>query len=133
MLLEDYLHLWSGRKFDWNNHTTCAHFAAGWVRLIEGWDPMAGTPKFWGVFGARTLLQRDFGGSLLDASTQLLGRAPLPTPRMAQVGDIVLLPGSWFGALGICNGLRVAVLRDGGGVDFVESDQAEAAWRVGSE
>lgn len=131
MLVEDYMSLWVARRFDWSNRATCIHYAAGWVKAIEGFDPLARVPDFRGRFAAGSLLCEY--GSLRDAVTQALGRAPLASARMAQVGDIVLLPGQFFGTLGICNGLRAAVLLEEGGTGFVEMDKAEAAWRVGSE
>lgn len=129
MILEDYISAWAARSFDWNSRATCVHFAAGWVRMFESRDPLRSVPEFKGKLAAgRTLLQY---GSLKDAATQCLGRAPLLTPSLAQVGDVVLLPGQSYGTLGLCNGRNAAVLLEEGGVGFVEMDKAEAAWRVG--
>lgn len=128
MLIDDYLHLWSSRGFDWNNRATCVHFAGGWVKAIEGRDPLSSVPDFRGRFAAGRIIS--LHGSFEAAVTEALGRAPLESPRLAQVGDIVLLPGQSFGTLGICNGRRAAVLTEGHGVDFLDMEQAEAAWRV---
>lgn len=128
MLLEDYIALYAERRFGWE-HDSCAHFAARWVRAQENLYPLRGLPRFGGPMEAGHIISR-YGGTLRDAVTQMLARAPLETPRLAQLGDIVLLPGGFHGTLGICNGLRAAVLSEEGGVVFVEMEQAEAAWRV---
>ena len=128
MLVEDYLDLWSSREFSWDGGSTCAHYAGGWVRAQEGRDPLSALPVFSGRLAAGRVIA-DCGG-FAEAVTQALGRAPLSTPRLAQVGDLVLLPGQFYGTLGICNGLRSAVLLEQGGIGFVDTETAEAAWRV---
>ena len=128
MLLDDYFALYAEKRFGWE-HDSCAHFAARWVKAQEGWYPLRRFPRFGGPMEAKHVIDHH-GGTLRDAVTQMLARPPLETPRLAQTGDIVLLPGGLNGTLGICNGLRAAVLSEEGGVTFVDMEQAEAAWRV---
>lgn len=130
VLLDDYLTLWSDRRFDWA--TNCCHFTAGWVRMIENVDPLA-MAKLAGDFGsplAAGRMLQVFGGDLRSAVTQALARAE-QLPSLAQVGDVVLLPGTLYGTLGICNGRDVAVLTTEGGTTFRNMSEAITSWPVG--
>ena len=127
MRLDDYISEWDDRPFDWSS-ANCCHFSAGWVQSIEGRDPMASVEALDGLKGCFRVLA-DLG-SLREAVTRLMGVSEA-LPAMAQIGDLVLLKGSHFGMLGICNGRDVAVLSTSTGVIFVNMDQAEASWPVG--
>lgn len=127
MRLDDYISHWTDRPFDWGS-SNCAHFTAGWVYANEGRDPMASVEALDGLKGCFRVLA-DIGG-LREAVTRFLG-VPEALPSMVQIGDIVLMKGSHFGVLGICNGRDAAVLSTSKGVMFVNMTEAEASWPVG--
>lgn len=127
-LLEDYLDLWRAMHFRWASANCACHFAAGWVRLIEGRLDLADIEIGSAMDAARVVASH---GGLSEATTQRLGRASID-PKQAKVGDLVLLPGPHFGALGICNASTAAALASGGfGIEFVEMTAAQAAWEIG--
>lgn len=125
-----------GQPWDWAS-ANCCHFAARWVQLVTGRDPMDGlapTPD------ARCALRlvRELGG-LESAWTARLGAAPV-APSLAQLGDVVLLPTPGAGTagpdagvghlVGICGG-RTSVFRGGdGALVFLPTMDSVAAWRL---
>lgn len=129
--LEDYASGASLRAFDWET-ANCCHFAAGWVSLMTGRDPMAGLRVTKTERGARRLI-RELGGSLDAAWTKRLGRAPI-LPTLAQIGDIVLFPlGDGKYATGICAGRFALCVDDAGKVVRAEMDHASHAWRLSGD
>lgn len=118
---------YAARAFDWPG-CNCCHLVAAWVLAREGSDPMAGLPSTSSKLAARRLI-RALGGSLADAWTRQLGRAPI-APTLAQVGDVVrvVLPNDGE-AVGICGGRDVWVLGDQG-VGRVPLSCATHAWRL---
>lgn len=107
--LQAYLATALAQPFDWATHN-CCHFAAGWVRTVEGVDALAGMPALSGAGSARRLLR--WLGGLPAAVTLRLGREPVPGVQ-ARVGDLVAMPMDRLGtrgmAVGICCGLSAAL------------------------
>lgn len=126
VILQDYIDLWRTRAWDWSS-ANCTHFAAGWVREIEDFDPLAAAPQYEGMMGAGRVLVGD--GGLRGVVSRLLNREPI-VPAMAHLGDVVLFAGSAYGLLGLCNGHDVALFCSPSGVRYVGIDGAEAAWPV---
>lgn len=116
MTLHEYIA--GARPFCWRtNH--CAHFAAGWAA------PHVDLPALPGPAGVRAALRQMGVRSVREAVSRVLG-PELPTPALAQPGDVVL-----FGrALGLCDGRYAALLNDAGGMSFAAMEHASAAWRV---
>ncbi|MBE7420682.1 MAG: hypothetical protein HS128_23545 [Ideonella sp.] len=118
----------AARPFDWATHN-CCHFAAGWVRLIEGLDAMPLVPTPDAMQAWRLIAS--YGG-LADAITQELGRAPI-APAEARLGDVVLMPlMSDRASVGISNGRVSMFLADDGSVLALPTLQAVHAWRIGA-
>lgn len=128
--LTTYLASLDNRPFDWASFN-CCHFAAGWVESVTGRNPMAELDVTPDLRSARRLIQ-SLGGTLADAWTKQLGREPLATPNLAQVGDVVLLklPGDAGNAVGICAGGVVAVATTEGAIAFTPMADATHAWRI---
>lgn len=109
--LDEYLTAQASLPFDWETHN-CCHFAGGWVREIEGTDPLANLPELTGQHDALRLL-RSFGG-LPAAVTRHLRREPV-APTLARLGDVVALPLERLGgkpgrySIGICAGIGAAL------------------------
>ena len=130
--LDAYLVEHQSQPFLWSRHN-CCHFVAGWVRSATGRDPMAGLPVTWTPLAAQRLV-RQLGGTLADAWTRRLGRAPIQ-PELAQVGDVVHV---WLreqerGAVGICTGRRAALLTEATGIVLLPMSHATHAWRLHGE
>ena len=47
VLLDQYLNRWRQRCFEWGQ-ADCVRFAAGWVAMVTGRDPTAGTEGLYG-------------------------------------------------------------------------------------
>lgn len=137
-LLDEYLTAQASLPFDWATHN-CCHFVGGWVREVEGVDPMASMPEMASKHEALRLL-RSLGG-LPAAVTRHLRRAPV-APGLVRVGDVVAMPLERLGgkpgrhSLGICVGLGaatgelVAVFQAEAGCVFWPTLDAQHAWRV---
>lgn len=125
--LSAYLTTALARPFDWATHN-CCHFAAGWVRTVEGVDALAGMPPLTGAGSARRLLR--WLGGLPAAVTLRLGREPVPGAQ-ARVGDVVALPLAALGGqpghytVGICAGVSAAL---GVSVSVFVTDTAAIYW-----
>lgn len=138
--LDLYLAKALARPFDWAEHN-CCHFAAGWVREIEGTDPLRNLPPLDGARSARRLLR--WLGGLPTAVTQRLGRDPIQ-PAQCGLGDLVALPLERLGkqrpgyTLGICCGESAALapatvavfLREDGGAIWWPTADASHAWAL---
>jgi hypothetical protein len=138
--LDAYLVRALARPFDWAEYN-CCHFAAGWVRAVEGRDPLDNLPPLDGARSARRLLR--WLGGLPAAVTQRLGRAPIE-PAQCKMGDLVALPLQRLGkqrpgyTLGICCGESAALvpatvavfLREGGGAIWWPTSDCSHAWAV---
>lgn len=126
--LDAYIAAQAVQPFGWAKHN-CCHFAAGWLRAATGRDPMAGLPVTYSRTAARRLILQ-LGGTLADAWTRRLRRAPI-APELAQVGDIVLVPlGEASEAVGICTGRHAALLTAEDGLAMLPMRLATRAWRL---
>ncbi|MDT8998345.1 hypothetical protein RQP53_03535 [Paucibacter sp. APW11] len=132
-LLTDYLTR-PIQPFDWGT-ANCCHFAAGWVELAIGRNPMNGLAE---TLTARQALRlvRALGGDLRAAWSARLGIASSPA-TLARVGDVVLIETTArctearIGALvGICVGEHTAIALEGGGLAYVPTRFAGACWRL---
>jgi hypothetical protein len=132
-LLTAYL---AGRQpapFSWPG-ANCGHFAAGWVKQAEGFDPMAGLAATPTRAAAARLLRRAGGYAALV--TRQLGREPIE-PAFARIGDLVLMQlgegGDDVLALGVCAGGGMsAFVNDEGHTVFLSTLRGRCAWRVGT-
>lgn len=136
-LLAEYLQSRECEAFDWR-HNNCCHFAAQWMALAAGVDPMAGLPETMTAADARRLV-RKLGGSLGAAWTHALGRESI-APALAQIGDIVLVPASSIAidggvgcAVGICAGRTLVVMDAAGALHHAPMWEALSAWRLRAE
>lgn len=106
-----YLAASDSRAFAWGEHD-CVLFAAGAVEAMTGVDPAAGHR---GSYGSNTeaalkLIELDRGvPEELVASLY-----PEVAPELAQIGDLAVVPGRGWGALGVVTGATIAVLRPEG-------------------
>lgn len=111
--------------FCWGGNDCCG-FAADWVRIVRGDDPLAGFRGLDTALAAARALSA--AGGLLAAVTERLGAA-LPG-TFAQVGDVVMVRhGDDQVAMGVCLGGHVAAPGPLG-LLMVPLTHAEAAWRV---
>ncbi len=130
MSLTEYLAgLGSPQPFDWARNNCCS-FAAQWVKVREGRDPMEGLSDTPGPLQALRLV-RDLGGTLEAAWTARLARSPIE-PTLAQIGDVVLVPadGPVGAAAGICAGSEAVFLGQDGEALFVPMRFCTHAWRI---
>lgn len=129
--LDAYLAERNGRAFTWAGNN-CCHFAADWVHVATGRNPMAGLNVTPCATSARSTLKRL--GGLASAWTRQWGRQPI-APAQAQLGDVVLVqadtaPGGATPGhtMGICAGATVAVPGADGALLHLPMSQAVQAW-----
>lgn len=123
--LTAYLATWTGEGFDWRLRH-CGTFAAGWVREVTGRDALAGLESH------RTLAdwRRAVGGDMAELVSRQLQSLPVLS-ALAQLGDVVLLPGRITGGtLAICAGRTAATIDELGACIHVPMIEARCAWRV---
>lgn len=126
--LDAYIESWRNKTFDWST-AHCCHFAAGWVSLVEGWDPIKDLPELKDQKSAAKLVE--VYGSLPIAVTQFLKGREAQSALLAGVGDIVFMCGQPNGSLGICNGRRAFFLTEEG-VRAASMATAVLSWRIGA-
>ncbi|MBT9495381.1 MAG: hypothetical protein IV107_24170 [Paucibacter sp.] len=118
--------------FDWHTNN-CGHFACSFVQQVEGFDPLASLPLTDSMAGTRAFIAE--AGGMAELVTRQLAREPI-SPKLAQLGDMVLLPLSTTDpealALGLCCGEQAVILTDTGVHAFVPMSAAVSAWRVGA-
>jgi hypothetical protein len=125
-MLAEYL-VSPGLRFSWRG-LHCAHFVAGWVRIVEGRCPID-------MEASLRELRGHHPGDIPAEVSMALQRQPLPFgARVAQTGDIIahqLRRGRW--KLGIVNGRMAAFISEFGVVfdDKPLADGATMAWAVG--
>ena len=108
ILLDRYLRSWRHRPFVWGE-TDCVRFAAGWVALVTGRDPVAATAgRYGGCREALRLMVAATGTADLIAATSVILGPPLPLPLMARLGDVVAIATPAGPALGLCAGDAIA-------------------------
>jgi hypothetical protein len=123
--LEAFIRERSSVPFAWGSND-CASFAADAVRALTGDRLLPALRGYTSVREALGALRH--AGGLSGIATMALG-GPL-SPRVANVGDVVLVRIGKRDALGVCNG--GTVLGPGvSGVVAVPMAQALRCWRVG--
>jgi len=110
--------------FDWGSNDCCT-FTADAVHAMTGRSVREEFPSYDGETGALRAIAA--GGGLQQLASNILGD-PV-SPRMAAVGDVVLVLNAGREMMGICNG--TSVLAPGKcGIELVGMETALAAWRV---
>jgi len=118
--------------FSWGTNDCCT-FAAAAVEAVSGSNPMSSMEPYGTEAGRkrkalRRLLRRiDKAGGLKALVTEFLG-API-SPRMASVGDVVLVLNAGAEVVGVCNGINI-MAPGASGVVTLSMDAAVAAWRI---
>lgn len=131
-VLDKYLMEYKDSGFDWNG-STCIHFSAKWVALMESKDPLQVFPELPTTLeGFREFIATH--GEFKDLVSKALGRYPV-SAAMARRGDLVLALASsaedGVGALlGICNGSTAVFLREGSGIIALRMRHVSFAWRI---
>ena len=107
-LLDRYLRSWRHRPFAWGE-ADCVRFAAGWVALVTGRDPVATTAGHYaGCHEALRLMVATTGTADLLAATSIILGPPLEVPLTARLGDVVVIATPAGPALGLCAGAEIA-------------------------
>ncbi|MEI7606309.1 MAG: hypothetical protein WCJ64_02880 [Rhodospirillaceae bacterium] len=128
-LLDRYLREWRRRPFAWGT-ADCVRFAAGWVALVTGRDPVAITAGHYaGCHEALRLMVATTGTADLLAATSLILGPPLEVPLMVRLGDVVVIATPAGPALGLCAGAEIAALGPAGLVARPLT-AVIAAWRL---
>lgn len=124
-VLDDFIGARRELPFAWGSQD-CCNFAADWVQLVRGVDPMADLRGLnSGLEANRALVA---AGGLLAAVTQRMG--PPIVGKMAQVGDVALVRHSaGLLSMGVCLGPYVTA-PGVAGLLMLPITHAEAAWRV---
>jgi len=123
--LDAYVGKCQALPFAWGSHDCCT-FAADWVQIVRGNDPMADLRGIRTAREAAQALQEEAG--ILAAVTRRMGE-PLPG-TFAQVGDVALVVhGNDQRSMGVCVGPWLAAPGPLG-LLMVPITAAEAAWRV---
>ncbi len=129
LLLDPYLRSWRRRPFVWGE-ADCVRFAAGWVALVTGRDPVAATVGHYAdCREALRLMVVTTGTADLVAATSVILGPPLNQPLTARLGDVVAITTPVGPALGLCAGAEVAAPGPGGLVSRPLTDII-AAWRI---
>lgn len=110
--------------FVWGSNDCCT-FAAAAVEALTGANPMESIEHYDNPLAAARMVEA--GGGLLDLATSLLGESV--SPRMAAVGDVVLLTNEGRQLLGICNGIN-ALAPGLDGLVALGMHTASAAWKI---
>lgn len=110
--------------FQWGANDCCT-FAADAVQAITGRDVRSAFPIYDGALGAVRVIEK--AGGLQQLATEVLGASV--SPRMAAVGDVVLVVNEGRELMGICNGTSVLVPGESG-MEVLEMETAMAAWRI---
>jgi len=110
--------------FAWASNDCCT-FAADAVKAITGEDLRDAFPAYGGAIAAARAIEE--GGGLQRLASQFLG-VPVG-PKMAAVGDVVLVLNADREMLAICNGTSALAPGECGMV-LVSMEAALAAWRI---
>lgn len=130
-LLDTFIAAHHFTPFAWGRHDCCT-FAADWVLVRTGRDPMAALRGLFSPLAAMRALRRL--GGFVAAADALLGNR-LAAPALARPGDVCLVssgrrPGRASGhAFGVCLGSRIAAPGPSQLV-LLPITSAEASWRV---
>lgn len=130
--LERFIASRKDAAFEWGKNDCCL-FACDAIAELTGMDPAA--PTFRGTYdtalGAARLLN-DHGGveKIAETVTTMHDFAELPTPMLAQRGDLVLVDTESEGpALGICVGAEAAITGPQS-LTFIPVGRCRRAWRI---
>ena len=105
-------------------------FAAGWVALVTGRDPVAATAgRYAGCREALRLMVAATGSADLVVATSVILGPPLNQPLTARLGNVVAITTPTGPALGLCAGAEVAAPGPGGLV-VRPLTSIIAAWRL---
>jgi hypothetical protein len=122
--LVEYVDAAQDVPFQWGDHD-CATWVADWRKIATGKDAAtAWRGKYTTERGALRQIKRAGFETMADWVDSILGDR-LPTPLLAQRGDIALVQG----ALGIVTGAEVVAISPDGLCVF-DLSSAETAWRV---
>lgn len=123
MSLEAHFEEWSRKPFVWGS-ADCVRFAARWVELQTGKDPMAAYEYASAIEAARVLRE---GGGLELLTSRVLG--PLRRDRRGMEPGAVVLSAFGLGqTLGIAATPRVFVVRSEAGLVPVQAELAIGWW-----
>ena len=129
VLLDRYLRSWRHRPFAWGE-ADCVRFAAGWVALVTGRDPVAATAgRYAGCREALRLMVAATGSADLVTATSVILGPPLDVPLIARLGDVVVIATTAGPALGLCAGAEVAAPGPAG-LGSRPLTSIIAAWRI---
>lgn len=108
----------------------CLKFSCDCIKTMTGKDYW---PQFAGLYGDKRealKLIAKYGRTFQDAVTGVLGKDPQPV-LMSQRGDLVMYRDEGGEHLGICAGVTVAVLADGGLEQVpLTHEGCIASWRI---
>ena len=108
VLLDRYLRSWRHRPFVWGE-ADCVRFAAGWVALVSGRDPVAATAgRYGGCREAQRLMVAATGTADRVTATSVILGPPLDIPLTVCLGDVVAITTPAGPALGLCAGDAIA-------------------------
>lgn len=130
--LAEFSQVRASMPFSWGSNDCCT-FAAAAVEAVTGENPMAAMECYGTEAGAkrkalRRLLRRIArDGGLQGLVAEYMG-SPI-APRMAGVGDLVVVVNAGAELVGICNGVNV-MAPGVDGIVALSMDAAVAAWRI---
>ena len=111
--------------FSWQR-AHCGDFIGGWFLAMTGRSPCAGMPRQ-GTARAWARALQASGGMVTVVSARLQREPILPT--LAQLGDVVMLPGVLTGGtLGICAGRTAVCVDETGAAVHAPMMDALHAW-----
>ena len=122
--LADYVDQRRGMPHQWGSND-CCRFVAGAVHAMTGRDPMADVRGIKTARAAARVLRR---APLRELVTQRLGE-PLPSPLLAQRGDVVLVQQGNEHLLAVCLGEAWAA-PGVAGLEAGDMQHAVLAWAV---
>lgn len=116
------------RPFDWSKRATCIHLARAQMRAMGHRPPSI--PDFRSAIGARGALKKAGHETIEQLLDSLLPRI---APAEMLVGDLCIVPGEGFAAIGISSGDTLLMYhQDADGLANVKgaSPHIIAAWRL---
>lgn len=115
-----------GKKFEWSQHD-CATWALGVAETLTGRVFVTWRGRYKTEIGAARHLRKLGCQTVEELACQALGE-PLPTPLLAQRGDVLL--GGDERALGVCVGAHGLFVTQDAGLTEIQLDQCHIGWRV---
>lgn len=124
--LADHVASCESLAFAWGVHDCCA-FTAGAVEAMCGRNPMAYHRGYTTAVGAARVI-REAGG--IEAIPVKHGLSRLPSPSMAQRGDVVSVEIGGRTSLGVCVGVDAVFASKPAGLARRKLAECSAAWRI---